>query len=343
MEEEQNQTKEKISAYRKEITNEILSCLKQGISPWTKPWNLKYKNFMLPINGLTGKRYNGGNVIHLQAQAIRNNYEDPRWYTFNQVKRIPGAHVKQYSKGTIIFFFEPKGTLKRQKNGKTFRTKHSELFMYFVFNAEQIEGLEPFDYDSYFNNFSNERADNIVKLNDVDIITHDLDKAFYRPSEDKIYLPPKTAFLSEEKYYATLLHEVSHSTGHQTRLKRNLTGQFGSENYAREELIAEMASMFLCYDLGIKGYKDIENHAAYIQSWISLLEKDENELFKAAASAEKVCKYLYGLEKNQKTYTSKVNQVTYKANNSAPPPPPISNTQQKSKSFFEKLKNFFDF
>lgn len=290
-----------LSAHRKKIiTEEILPLLKKGTAPWQKPWDINNNNrFMIPINGVSGKRYRGGNVIHLQAVAINNNYHDPRWYTFNQVKKIPRAYVRRGSKGTRIFFYQPKTKVYQKPSGEKVKLDVGEVSMFVVFNAEQIKGLGKFNYNSYLNFDPNERAENIVKLNNADVLYHDVDKAFYVPSKDKIYLPPKTAFPTEEKYYATLLHEVSHSTGHESRLNRDLSGKFGSENYAREELVAEIASMLLCHDLGIRGCKDIENHTAYIKSWISMFEKDTNELFKAATKAEQVCTYLFDLEKKQ--------------------------------------------
>lgn len=302
MEEKRLSKEELLSDYRKKITREIIALLKKGTIPWLKPWDWKNNNrFVLPVNGTSGRRYSGGNVVYLMAVAIENDYHDPRWFTFNQVKRIPGAYVKKGSKASKIIFWETQYLDEEasKKAGKEIykKLKEPRYHIYNVFNAEQINGLNDFQHDSSLPWKISDRAKLITWLNNVPVYEEKIDEAYYVPSKDEIHVPLKIAFSTEDKYYGTLLHEVAHSTGHSTRLNRDLSGEFGSESYAKEELIAELAALFLCSDLKISNECDMQQYAAYIDSWISVLEKNEKALFEAAHNADEICRYLYGLEK----------------------------------------------
>jgi putative DNA primase/helicase len=170
------------------------------------------------------------------------------------------------------------------------------VFIAYVFNAEQIEGVPPApSRECPWNPL--EKAEQLIEAANPELHHAAGDRAYYRPSTDSIHLPLKEQFSSAENYYSTLLHEVGHWTGHATRLSRDLSDPFGSIGYAREELRAEIASMIIGSELGI-GY-DPDQHAAYAASWIQILENQPLEIFRAAADGEKIHTYLQTLQQQQ--------------------------------------------
>lgn len=181
-----------------------------------------------------------------------------------------------------------------------------------VYNVEQFYGLKLEDLVQQKHEWTPiEKAEQLVKATGAVIIHEKRAGACYIPSKDEIHLPLKDQFLSPEHYYDTLLHETGHWTGHSTRLNRKMSTLFGSEQYAKEELRAEIASAMLTATIGI--HHDIGNHVAYLQSWIEVLKDDPKEIFKAAADAEKIKDYiiskdpelmeLYGKPKPKKVKT----------------------------------------
>uniref|UniRef100_UPI0035CD0389 ArdC family protein n=1 Tax=Rugamonas fusca TaxID=2758568 RepID=UPI0035CD0389 len=167
------------------------------------------------------------------------------------------------------------------------------MFFATVFNAEQIEGLPPIERrEQTWNPI--ERAEQILLTSGATVHHGEYDRAFYRPSTDSIHLPDKEQFPTADNYYATALHELGHWTGHESRLSRDLVHPFGSEGYAKEELRAEIASMILGDAIGI-GH-DTKQHAAYVNSWIKVLQDDPLEIFRAAADAEKIQDFVLGLD-----------------------------------------------
>jgi antirestriction protein ArdC len=170
------------------------------------------------------------------------------------------------------------------------------VFVAYVFNAEQIEGVPPApSRECSWNPL--EKAEQLVQAANPKLQHGAGDRAYYRPSTDSIHLPLKEQFPSAENYYSTLLHELGHWSGHETRLNRDLSDPFGSIGYAREELRAEIASMIIGSELGI-GY-DPDQHAAYAASWIQILENQPLEIFRAAADGEKIHTYLQTLQQQQ--------------------------------------------
>ncbi len=173
------------------------------------------------------------------------------------------------------------------------------MFFAVVFNAEQIEGLPPMQPrpENQQTWGAIERAEKILVASGADIRHAEQNRAFYRPASDSIHLPDKGQFPSAANYYAIALHELGHWTGHASRLDRDQSHPFGSEEYAKEELRAEIASMILGDELGI-GH-DPEQHAAYVGLWIKALQEEPLEIFRAAADAEKIQAYVLGLEQQQ--------------------------------------------
>jgi len=289
--------------HRQEVTNNIIKMLEEGTSPWQKPWSSGA--LQMPFNPVTGKTYRGGNAINLLATALSTGSDDPRWLTYKQAEQN-GWHVRKGEKGTHIEFWEfpsspgaeetSERSTEEDKGGRA-RPIHR---VYTVFNARQIDGI-PEQVRKERQEFEVVQAAEAILLNSGALIQHDqLDRAFYDRRTDGIHLPPRAAFDSSAAYYGTALHELGHWSGHESRLNRSTLSEsktFGDESYAREELRAELASVFLAAERGIP--HDPANHAAYVGSWIKALQNDKNEIFKAARDAHRAADFILALEREQ--------------------------------------------
>jgi antirestriction protein ArdC/phage/plasmid primase-like uncharacterized protein len=269
------------------VAEELIEQLKAGTAPWQKPWRPGIP--FLPMNPTTGKRYKGVNAVRLLGQSRG----DSRWMTYKQAKSL-GAQVRKGETGTRIMFWQFYEERENDRGEKErVKLERPRVSSAVVFNAEQIDGLPeqkptPPDWNPV------ERAENIMALSGANIKHIGENRAYYRPDTDSIYLPEKNQFASSDAYYATALHELGHWTGHESRLARDLAHPFGSTEYAKEELRAEIASMILGDELGI-GH-DPGQHAAYVKSWINVLENDHLEIFRAAADAEKIHAHVLNFE-----------------------------------------------
>ena len=294
--------------FHKAVAEKLIEQLKTGTAPWQKPWSPAEPNAYLPMNPTTGKRYKGINSIYLLAQG----HSDARWMTYKQAAAA-GAQVRKGEKGTPVQYFkfseeqdklDDQGRPVRDVNGnkikETVQLERPRVFFATVFNGEQIDGLPPQQIKPKPEQQWNavERAEHILNASGAKITHAAGDRAFYRPSTDSITLPEKSQFQSADRYYATALHELGHWTGHPSRLDRDLGHPFGSEEYAKEELRAEISSLIVGEELNI-GH-DPGQHAAYVKSWIKVLEDDPLEIFRAASDAEKIQKYVLSLEQQQK-------------------------------------------
>jgi len=290
--------------YYEQIADKLIDQLKKGTAPFQRPW--EPGELSMPHNPVSGARYRGANALWLQMQGR----SDPRWMTYKQAQSI-GAQVRKGEKSTFIQYWKfhderavkgSDGKPLKDADGKTI-TQRVELdkpraFSARVFNAEQIDGLPPLEkkepsWDRH------DRAETILKNSGADIRHDQGDRAFYRPSTDSIHLPRPAQFDAQDKYYATALHELGHWTGHPSRLDRDLTGAFGSESYAKEELRAEISSLMLNDELNI-GH-DPGQHAAYVKSWIKVLEDDPKEILRAARDAEKIKEHVMEYERTAST------------------------------------------
>jgi putative DNA primase/helicase len=284
------------------VAEKLIEQMKAGTAPWQKPWREGEAGTVLPFNPTTGNRYRGINAIYLMSQG----HSDQRWMTYKQTASA-GANVRKGEKGTAIQYWKfSDEKSKTDSDGKpvldadgkpvkeSVELERPRCFFATVFNAEQIEGLPALAprTDQTWNGL--ERAEKILHASGAVIHSGEQNRAFYRPATDTIHLPDKGQFPTADNYYATALHELGHWTGHSTRLGRDLAHPFGSEGYAREELRAEIASMILGDELGI-GH-DPAQHAAYVGSWIKVLQDDPLEIFRAASDAEKIQGYVLGLE-----------------------------------------------
>jgi putative DNA primase/helicase len=289
--------------YAWKVANELIDQLEQGTAPWQKPWQ-PGERFM-PYNPTTGKDYRGGNSMWLMAQG----YADARWMTYRQAT-AEGAQVRKGEHGTQIQYWivhgaEPvtdaQGKPVRGEDGKPLTREveyeRPRVKTFTVFNGEQIDGLTPAPPRTVEEWQRHQRAEAIMSGSGADIEHQAGNKAYYQPSADKIVMPERRQFPGADGYYSTALHELGHWTGAPDRLNRDLAHPFGSESYAREELRAEIASLMLGTEIGI-GH-DPSRHAAYVGSWIKVLENDPQEIFRAAADAEKITAMLRGFERAQ--------------------------------------------
>lgn len=271
-----------------EVTNSIISELEKGAIPWIKPWKADSsadKNFV------SQKPYQGINRLLLGMSSMANNYSNPAWATYKQWQDA-GAQVKAGEKATHIVFFKPVSGKTNAETGET-ESGYCVIKGYSVFNAEQTD-LEIIQNEKPEGSFNPIPAceDRIIKTGAA--ISHGGDAAFYMPSQDRIQLPNKTAFNSEQNYYATAFHELAHWTGAKHRLDRNLEkGRFGNPAYAFEELVAEMGAAFLCADYRIQGEL---RHAGYIDHWLKACRDDSKAIFRAAALAQKAVDYIQSLD-----------------------------------------------
>lgn len=313
-EKEENYNKNRFKDEREKFVNDIINSLEQGKIPWEKDWNdLKIG----PIHNFqTDKRYQGSNNLKLLIETRKKGYADNRWGTFLQIKNA-GWKVKKGEKATTIELFK----LYDKKVKKNLDLKfinslpeiEKEKYMrenvypvvklYSVFNGEQIEGIPKLELKEKTVEY--DKIDKIIKNSGIPFI-YKGNSAFYSPTEDKITIPSKENFKSENGFYATALHELSHATGHESRLSRNLRNSFGSQEYAREELVAELSSVFIMQEKGlVYNDRDIKNSKAYIQNWIGILKNDSEELFRAAKEADKASNMVLSYEK-EKTKTLEV-------------------------------------
>ncbi|ELY5242023.1 DUF1738 domain-containing protein [Yersinia enterocolitica] len=303
--------------FHEQVAEKLIEQLKQGTAPWQRPWRAGSSG-LLPINPTSGKRYKGINAIQLMSQG----HSDRRWMTYKQATQA-GAHVRQGEKGTSIQYWkfteeqdklDQLGKPVLDKDGQPIKVivqlERPRVFFASVFNAEQIDGLPPLPPKEEKEELwkAIEQAEKILENSGALISHQEGDRAFYRLSTDSIQLPSKEQFSSADKYYATALHELGHWTGHPQRLDRDLGHPFGSDMYAKEELRAEIASMIMGDELGI-GH-DPEQHVAYVGSWIKALQNDPLEIFRAAADAEKIQEYIFGLSLNQEQQKEQTQEQT---------------------------------
>jgi antirestriction protein ArdC len=275
-----------------EITDRITAALEAGTRPWQRPWNpAKTGGPAMPVNGATGRRYHGINVLVLGMSRLAFLHADPRWCSYKQAADR-GWQVRGGEKGTTVFFYKKITVDAPDEAGDNEESQKSipVLRAYTVFNASQIDGIPPYTPPSLEEApWRHPEATDIILRNSKVEIRIGGDRAFYSPSTDHIQLPPESSFVSAEAWSSCALHELSHASGAPHRLNRDLVGRFGSEKYSREELRAELSSVFLGTELGLP--TDIPNHASYLSSWIRCLKNDKREIFRAAADAQRIADY----------------------------------------------------
>ena len=312
-----NNAFEKLTPERKALVERVLENLKNGDGLWQQGWI----NTGVPASGITGKKYHGINNFYLTLVSIIRGYSDNRWITYKQMeekgwkfKLDEEGNSLGKGAGVSIEFFE----LRDKETKKPFERKtldgmtaeEKEEYMdknvypvrkyYRVFNADIIDGIPAKAKREIDPNGINERAENVLTYwneNEAQII-YGGNQAFYRVSTDEIHIPSREMFVDMNEFYATALHEMGHSTGHESRINRKLNNTFGTEDYAIEELRAEIASLFLEQDLELQvSEKHIENNSKYVKSWYDTISENPNILFTAISDADKMSKYIISKER----------------------------------------------
>lgn len=273
---------------RKLVTDTIVAALEAGTNPWQRPWTGSAGSSM-PHNCITGHEYRGINVPYLWVIQDAAGYSQAQWLTFKQCKKA-GGHVRKGEKSTMIVFTKPLFITEDDAPAGAPKKKIFMLRTFPVFNIEQTENVKlpkrelPTEEDDVAP--SDELIiDNVLAfLKDAGAkVKFNGGRAFYAPKTDHIELPKAKQFKKAEGFAATALHELTHWTGHKSRLARvGITSgaSFGSEVYAFEELVAEIGSAMLCQIHQVSS--EMPNHASYVQSWVKALKNDHSLIFKAS-------------------------------------------------------------
>jgi len=276
----------------KEITDSIIAQLEQGIAPWVKPWSASGAGDSLaPHNPASGTFYRGINFVWLSMMQFGGQFgTSSKWMTYKQAQD-KGAQVRKGAKGVQVVFYKP---LEVTEQGSGDKKVIPLMKTYTVFNADFIDGLpvdETITDDAPVNEFDTHEACEAFILSSGANVKHGGDRAFYSPGHDFIQLPNREDFKSAPDYYATALHELSHWSGHESRLNRDFSKskRFGDSAYAFEELVAELGAAMLCAHSKIDGQLQ---HASYIASWLKVLKADSNAILKASAEAQKILDFL---------------------------------------------------
>jgi antirestriction protein ArdC len=277
------------------ITDAVIEQLEAGTKPWIRPWRGNSRGSLVPRR-VTGEAYRGINVLMLWLASELAGYEENTWLTYRQAQEL-GGQVRKGGKGALVVkygTFAPKEREDDDDRGIPY------LKGYTVFNVEQIENL-PQEFYRPAEELPTTQVPHVEAVetfvrNTCAVITYGGTTACFRPTPDDILLPERARFVDEVHLYSTLLHEMSHWSGAKHRLNRDLTGRFGSESYAIEELVAELCAAFLCADLGV-AHDPRGNTASYLESWLKVLKNDKRAIVSAAAKAQAAADYLHGQQR----------------------------------------------
>ena len=272
-----------------EITDRIIAALERGTVPWRTPWRARGHR-----NARTHRPYRGINTVVLQMAALERGWSDPRWLTYRQA-RAGGGHVRRGEQGTRVVLWK---WIEKKDSPDPERPEHYPLLRLFtVFNVAQCEGVRLPVRKAQDCCDPLERAEAVIAgYANGPSIHEDAESAYYVPERDEVHLPPRDVFGDAHGYYATLFHELAHSTGHPKRLGREgyrTAARFGSERYSQEELVAEFAAAFLGSEAGIDPSR-VEQSASYIASWLKVLEDDRRLAVVAAAQAQRAADHVLG-------------------------------------------------
>lgn len=273
----------------KEVTDQMITELETGVAPWVRPWKNGKAMVNMPHNGESGRPYSGINLLLLWCSP----YADQRWLTFNQIKNLGGSNKGQ--KATTVTVW--KTFTGEDANGKEkqipFCRAHS------IWNLEQLTGIDDAKlYDAP--DQAEVKATSGTELAEqvgAKLLPYGGNRAYYVPLVDAIRLPTQDQFHGENNFDATMYHELVHWTGHKSRKDRKLSGRFGDNAYAAEELIAEMGSAFLCARLGTK--LEGLQHPSYVDHWLKILKGDNRAIFAASSQARQAVEFM--LDRDDKT------------------------------------------
>ena len=284
------------SVYRK-ITEQISAAIAAGAPRYEMPWHRSGPACARPVNVLTNNPYQGINVVALWVAAQSRGFASGTWGTYRQWRTL-GAQVRKGEKGsTIVFYKKVEAASSEEPADDDKPASRLVARASVVFNADQVDSWAPPEpADALDPARVLDEAERFVRAVGADIHEGG-DVACYRPHADYIQMPPRSAFqgtstsTATESYYAVLLHELTHWTGHKSRLNRDFSGRFGNEAYAMEELVAELGTAYLCADLNVAN-SPRPDHAAYVAGWVRVLGNDSRAIFLAAGKASAAASYL---------------------------------------------------
>ena len=332
--------------YHQAFAGKLKEQIAQGVAPWQKPWTPGERR--LPKNIQTDKAYRGGNSVYLSVTQTAKGYSDHRWATYKQIKEM-GGQVRKGEKATHVLFYKfdderektrvgapdqpassPEGKAEKE------HTRPPMVRCYAVFNVEQADDLKlertGDDRDKEPEWKAHQTAERVIQESGIHVAHVRGDRAFYNLQTDTVTLPEREQFASANGYYQTALHELGHATGHPARMDRDTltagAGHFGSTEYAREELRAEMSAMMTGERVGV-GH-DGSRGAAYVKGWLKAIDDDPKEIYKAAADAQKISDYLLRpirereqeTEQEHRTLAEKYSAARSPQISHAPTPPP---------------------
>lgn len=277
-----------------QVTNQILEAMETATGQGRRLWEAQPS---LPLNLATGKPYTGMNTLILWGAAMSHGYRSPYWITYRQAQTM-GGQVRKGEHGTACIFYKPwESEETNTDTGETETTRGAVLKSFRTFNLDQIDGItapatEP---RPAFEVLAD--AERLLQ-NTPAPIREGGARACYVPSADEIHMPARGTFVSPEAFYSVACHEMTHASGHRSRLDRNLSGRFGTEAYAMEEMIAELGAAFLCAEVGILPTTRAD-HAHYLANWVRVLRSDRKAIFTAAAAASRAAAYIKGRAETQ--------------------------------------------
>lgn len=281
------------------VTDSIISSLEQGVKPWAKPWSSANTSgrIILPRRS-NGEAYRGINILMLWGASLDRGYRSPTWLTYQQATEQGGQVRKGETGSKVVYAGSITRTEEGAAPGEDSEQRIPFLKSYTVFNTEQIDGLGdryPIPDTEPLPTFERiERADQFTAATGA-TIRHGGNRAYYSPGPDVVQMPAPEAFRDPPSYYATLIHELTHWTGHTTRLAREYGKRFADKAYAFEELIAELGAAFLSAALDLTP-EPREDHAAYLAHWLDVLKADKRAIFTAASQAQRAADFLFQRE-----------------------------------------------
>lgn len=278
-----------------EITDKIIAELEAGRFPWAQPWGKATAKapLGLPRNASTGRSYSGINILILWGAVVQHGFPGQGWLTFRQAVSL-GGNVRKGERGTTVVYadrFTPEDEKRRARETGEEPGSIPFLKRFTVFNAAQCDGL-PEDIAVAIPppppDLIEPRAEALIKATGIDFRIGG-DRAHYAPAHDYVQVPPPQAYFEPINWHRTALHEISHASGHRSRLDRDLSGSFGTKKYAFEEMIAEISSAFCCASLGIV---PTVRHADYVGSWLEVMREDSRAIVRAASQASKAADWI---------------------------------------------------
>lgn len=277
------------------ITSQIIEAIEAGAGAFVMPWHRWGEETAQPVNVASGRPYRGINTLLLWAAAEAGGYSSGRWATYRQWTEA-GAQVRKGQKSTAILFW--KSAAKEEpadRDGESAGPTRPRFVarLYYVFNAEQVDGGEAVSSRPVLPPAERVAAAEAFVAATGANIRHGGDKACYVAEIDQIWLPRFEQFRDAQSYYSVLAHETVHWSGAKHRLDRDLEGRFGTESYAMEELVAELGSAFIAGHLGLSIEPRLD-HAAYVASWLRVLRDDPKAILTASSKAQQAADYLVG-------------------------------------------------